>query len=620
MQTEIQKAMRADVGKIHHMKELQQLEVMFYNSLDIPGLVEELNHYIDKNVNLENPLVLKDLQGIDSFVKSYFEKKIITTSELWIVRGFVIGKILEIQEKTPTIYKPLIDINKLPTKVREAARDYNLTLRETRALEYSVSDGMKNLTNASSNTVIRANNLLAENIKTRGSSRELRKALEEEFLFDEGEINRNWKRVSISEINNAFSQGYVAQLSQGEWVYGLSLPDRCEHCGALIDGKFYPVITVKNEELRYDNLNPDSAEYKRRAWIAKNAVWLNKDNIGRSGAKRKRLNAEEGNKKENLLERHDHEKYIPVIPLHPYCFKGNSQVTMFDGTQKEIKNIKIGDKVISGKGKSQKVIGTSKNKYRGQFNTIITKSGKSIESTGNHKIFIKRKKYFYWVEASEIIPGDYLVELKPKFTPSIEEIKKEYINNQKSVLQLSKKYKVSRPTISNWLKLAGCKLRNGRAANLIRLQNKSERIKVIKKAHARMFKMVAKGEWGRWKKGVPSWNNGLTKETNKSLRKISKSKIGEKNPMYGKFMELSPNFTTGIKSYRKYFLRSISDAKKKCNRCPSKKNLQVHHKDRNRNNNNIKNLELLCASCHQKEHFNNDKKERNGKGQFLPQR
>ena len=31
--------------------------------------------------------------------------------------------------------------------------------------------------------------------------------------------------------------------------------------------------------------------------------------------------------------------------------------------------------------------------------------------------------------------------------------------------------------------------------------------------------------------------------------------------------------------------------------------LQIHHKNRNRKNNNLSNLELICPNCHAKEHF-----------------
>jgi 5-methylcytosine-specific restriction endonuclease McrA len=31
--------------------------------------------------------------------------------------------------------------------------------------------------------------------------------------------------------------------------------------------------------------------------------------------------------------------------------------------------------------------------------------------------------------------------------------------------------------------------------------------------------------------------------------------------------------------------------------------LQVHHKDRDRHNNKLENLEMLCPTCHEVEHF-----------------
>lgn len=43
----------------------------------------------------------------------------------------------------------------------------------------------------------------------------------------------------------------------------------------------------------------------------------------------------------------------------------------------------------------------------------------------------------------------------------------------------------------------------------------------------------------------------------------------------------------------------------KCERCSNRSNIQYprHHKDRNRANNTPENLEVLCHSCHNKEHM-----------------
>jgi 5-methylcytosine-specific restriction endonuclease McrA len=43
----------------------------------------------------------------------------------------------------------------------------------------------------------------------------------------------------------------------------------------------------------------------------------------------------------------------------------------------------------------------------------------------------------------------------------------------------------------------------------------------------------------------------------------------------------------------------------KCERCrhPVYQILQVHHKDRDRGNNDLSNLELICPNCHYEEHY-----------------
>lgn len=67
-----------------------------------------------------------------------------------------------------------------------------------------------------------------------------------------------------------------------------------------------------------------------------------------------------------------------------------------------------------------------------------------------------------------------------------------------------------------------------------------------------------------------------------------------------------PNFIDGSSYYRKIVLENLDNPK--CERCgysKSIKALHVHHKDGNRKNNEIENLELLCANCHYIEHYEN---------------
>lgn len=60
-----------------------------------------------------------------------------------------------------------------------------------------------------------------------------------------------------------------------------------------------------------------------------------------------------------------------------------------------------------------------------------------------------------------------------------------------------------------------------------------------------------------------------------------------------------------VKSQQALKIRLLENRGKQCERCEYKKHeiLHVHHKDKNRNNNDINNLELICPNCHAEEHY-----------------
>lgn len=65
------------------------------------------------------------------------------------------------------------------------------------------------------------------------------------------------------------------------------------------------------------------------------------------------------------------------------------------------------------------------------------------------------------------------------------------------------------------------------------------------------------------------------------------------------------NWQGGFYSYR---TRALKEYGLVCNNCGFKEVpevLQVHHIDRNRDNNILSNLEVLCPTCHNIDHFNN---------------
>jgi hypothetical protein len=60
-----------------------------------------------------------------------------------------------------------------------------------------------------------------------------------------------------------------------------------------------------------------------------------------------------------------------------------------------------------------------------------------------------------------------------------------------------------------------------------------------------------------------------------------------------------------VKSQQALKIKLLNARGTKCERCTYSKPeiLQVHHKNRDRSNNSLRNLELICPNCHYEEHF-----------------
>jgi 5-methylcytosine-specific restriction endonuclease McrA len=68
--------------------------------------------------------------------------------------------------------------------------------------------------------------------------------------------------------------------------------------------------------------------------------------------------------------------------------------------------------------------------------------------------------------------------------------------------------------------------------------------------------------------------------------------------------EMYPSHYGKGKNYRAQAFREFENKCNKCGYSEYPQILQVHHKDLNRKNNKISNLEILCPNCHIKFHLN----------------
>lgn len=80
---------------------------------------------------------------------------------------------------------------------------------------------------------------------------------------------------------------------------------------------------------------------------------------------------------------------------------------------------------------------------------------------------------------------------------------------------------------------------------------------------------------------------------------------GKNNPMYGKKGKEAPGYIDGRNSisgdtWRKIALINKPQICEICGVNVQGRKLHVHHKDKNRKNNDLKNLQVVCVECHNK--------------------
>lgn len=121
-------------------------------------------------------------------------------------------------------------------------------------------------------------------------------SLETKLLDQFGQLNRDWRRIAVTEAGEAQTVGYVAALVPGTKVKRVEqYRGACSFC-RRIDGKVMEVVEPGREDK-----DPDAM------------IWVGKSNVGRSASPRKRVGGA-------LVERDPDEMWtIPAGLAHPHC-------------------------------------------------------------------------------------------------------------------------------------------------------------------------------------------------------------------------------------------------------------------------------------------------------------
>lgn len=189
---------------------------------------------------------------------------------------------------------------------------------------------------------------------------------------------RDWLRISYTVLQNAYNYGRARAIfrDHGEdaEVYFDVLTGACKHCKRLY-------LTDPEDE------NSQPIIFKLKDIIA------NGNNIGRKV-----------------------EDYLPTIgPIHPYCFNSPAVRIYTSRGWKKIKDIKVGDLVLTHKGRFKKVTqlyirqcDENENIYEIEYKTGNRNNGIVRRITGNHPVLTTRG----WKRVDELTISDKL------FTPT----------------------------------------------------------------------------------------------------------------------------------------------------------------------------------------------------------
>jgi len=214
----------------------------------------------------------------------------------------------------------------------------------------------------------------------------------EQRLFDSlAPMNRDWRRIAVTEAGEAYNQGAIAALATGTKVKRIEqYRGVCPYCKS-IDGVVATVVSPDD---------PDKDGTK--------SIWVGKNNVGRSASPRKRIG-------DQLVERTPDEMYwLPSGLSHPNCFTFPGMPIYTDSGWRPISTIRVGDSVLTHKGRFRTVnwVLDEPANYVGKVVRFgLSFDGRNHTSSGDmtpeHPVLTTNG----WVAAKDINAGDGIIAL-----------------------------------------------------------------------------------------------------------------------------------------------------------------------------------------------------------------
>lgn len=240
------------------------------------------------------------MMSVDLVVQSYLPADALTTEAEWLaVRSGMMGKVQANMdaEKLTTDQADTI-LEAMPSTVAGAVAQFGVTGAVRRSLDFARVRAVENVRSLADGVRHRMRHLVAADLEQRanGAVPPCTSSLQTKLLDEFGALNRDWRRIAVTEAGEAQTQGFIAALPAGAKVKRVEqYRGACAFC-RKIDGVVMEVVDAADPDK-----DPDTQ------------VWAGKNNIGRSASPRRRQAGV-------LVERQSDEMWqIPAGLVHPHC-------------------------------------------------------------------------------------------------------------------------------------------------------------------------------------------------------------------------------------------------------------------------------------------------------------
>lgn len=239
------------------------------------------------------------MMAIDLVVQTYLPADAIQTEAEWLTtRAGMMGKVQANMAREPSGKEADKILAAMPSTVAEAEQVFTISGSVRQMLDFARVRACENVRALSDAVRHRMRTVVAQDMEQRASGAlpPGTSSLETKLLDELGTMNRDWRRIAVTEATNALGEGFIASLKPGARVRRVEqYRGACAWC-RKIDGKVLEVV--------------DAADPKKDG---ETAVWPGKSNIGRSASPRRRQAGA-------LIERQPEEMYwVAAGAQHPNC-------------------------------------------------------------------------------------------------------------------------------------------------------------------------------------------------------------------------------------------------------------------------------------------------------------